>query len=361
MKNEIKNKNGFTISSSFQKFSKHPLFGYILLVMVLATVQLIFMFGDGFISLTVSKAISLTMIYAIAAIGLSVLIGMSGLISLGTASFIGLGAYIAGNILKYYLLPYSVILFVVAVAAVVIGIVVGFISLRAKNVQLLIITIALGSLLTEVFTRPNNFTGGASGMTKVPFPSLFGIIDLNRETVFFVVLAVLFLVIVLTMNLINSPTGIALMAMRNSESLAKAMGINVIKHRVLAFVVATEFAMIAGALYVSSIGAANPYTWTQTLSLNILAAVILGGHYKPIGAILGSFVIFCLDLAVLKNIAFFSKNSSASLIFTGVLIVLIVVKYPGGMMHLWIVFTNSIKKLFAKWRMYKYGPDKQIR
>ncbi len=358
MKYEYRNlekKNRKVIVSSV---TKHPMFGYIILAAVLIATQLSFMFGDGIVSLTLSKAISLTMIYAIAAMGLSILIGMAGLISLGTAAFIGLGAYIAGNILKAFILPYGFVLIAVMIVAVVIGIVVGFISLRATKVHLLIITMALAFLLNEFFSRPNSFTGGASGLTKVPFPELFAVFALNRETVYFVVLGVMLLIILVTINIINSPTGRAMMAMRNSESLAQAMGISILKYRILAFVIATEYAMIAGALYISSISSASAFSWNLQLSLNILAVVILGGHVKPISSILGAFIIFCLDLAVLKNITFFTKNSSASLIFSGILIILIIVKYPGGLMKFLDSISIGFKSLIVKRRVYKYGIDR---
>lgn len=357
MKNEYKVLEKEIKPNRVKKMLATPLAGYVVLALVLAIVQVLFIFTDGIISLTVSQAISQTMIYSIAAMGLSVLLGMAGLTSLGTAGFIGVGAYIAGNLLKSFIMPYTIILLVVAVVALIMGTVVGFISLRVQGLHLLIITLALANILNELFKQPNDFTGGPNGLTRVPYPELLAFIKLNRETVFFVILAVMFLLIMLTINIINSPTGRALMAMRNSESLAQAMGISVLKYRMLAFIIATEYALIAGALYISSISAANPYTWNLTLSLNILAAVILGGGVKPVGAIMGSFIIFCLDLAVLKNIPFFQKNSSASLIFISVLIILIVVKYPGGLMRLLHNIRQGIKKMFEKRRLYKYGPE----
>jgi branched-chain amino acid transport system permease protein len=234
---------------------------------------------------------------------------------------------------------------------------VGFLSLRARGVHLLIITLALANVLYEIYARPNNFTGGPSGLSKVPFVKLFMTIELNRDTTFFLLLAMLFVLIVITMNIINSPAGRALLAMNNSESLAQAMGISILKYRIFAFVVATEYAFLAGAMYIAYMRASNATTWILTLGLNILTAVTLGGSVKPSGSIMGSFILFGLDLAILKNIPYFQKNSSASLIFSGVLIILIVVKYPGGLSRMLVDIRSFAQRTIAKRRLYKYGED----
>lgn len=323
---------------------KHPLFGFILLVAVLASVQLLFMYTDGIISLTVSKAIAQTLIYSIVAMGFSILLGYGGLASLGTAGFIGVGSYVAGNLLKVMNMPFIVVIAVVILVAVIMGSVVGFISLRIEGMYLAIITLGLSEILLEIFKTPNPITNGTSGLRGVPFPTLFNFFELNRETTYFLILAVLFIMIVLTVNLINSPTGRALLAMKNSESAAQAMGISLLKYRLIAFIIATVYAMIGGALYISYIRASDPTSWTLSLSLNILAAVIVGGSQSVWGILLGTFVIFGFDLAVLKNIDFFNQYPGSSMIFSGVLIILIIMYYPGGLIRLF----HDVKAKFTK-------------
>lgn len=321
---------------------KHPLFSFVILIVVLAAVQLLFMFTDGIISLTVSKAIAQTLIYSIVGIGFSILLGYAGLASLGTAGFMGLGSYIAGNLLIGYDMPFTVTLLIVAVVAIALGGIVGFISLRIEGMYLAIITLGLSEILLELFKTQNTFTGGAAGLRKVPFAKLANFIQLNRETSFFLILGVLFIMIVITINIINSPTGRAMLAMKNSSSAAQAMGISILKYRLLAFIMATVYAMIGGALFVAYNKASDPTSWTLALSLNILAAVVIGGSRSIWGVLLGTFIIFGLDLAVLKNIAFFNNYPGSSMIFSGVLIVIIVMFYPGGIMGL---FNNISAKI----------------
>ncbi len=357
MKNDYRDLEKRAKPHYLKKVSGHPLFGFVVLSLALIALQLFYMFTDGIISLTVSRAICTTMIYSVAAMGLGILVGLAGLTSLGSAAFVGAGGYVAGNILKAMNLPFVAILLGVIVVGVIVGLGLGIISLRIRGLHLMIITLAFAQILNELFRVPNNFTGGPNGLTTVPYPKLLMFIELNRNTVYFLVLAVMFILIVITMNIINSPMGRAMLAMSNSESLAQSVGIRVLRFRVLAFVIATVYALIAGALFVSFETSVQPASWTVLLSLNMLVAVVLGGSASPAGTILGAFIIFGLDLAILKNIPFFIDNPNASMIFAGVLIILIVMKYPGGLMRLLGNIKNGTKKLFGKWRVYTYGPD----
>lgn len=342
--------------SRLGKMKKHPLFGYVILCAVLLIFQILYMNTD-FITLTVSRALNLTMIYTIASMGLGILMMMGGLISMSSGVFIGLGAFICGNLLKLLNLPFVCYLLIVIVAGVLLGLGVGIISLRASGINLLILTLALSYILYTLYLLPNPFTGGSSGLINVPYPKLLGFFQTNRDTMYFVVLTVMFLLIVVTMNVINSPSGRALLAMMRSESLAKAMGISILKYRLFAFTISTVYAMIAGALYIASLTSGNATTFTASLGMNLMVAVILGGTAYPAGVFIGCLVYFALNMAVLSNIEFFARNSTAATFLMGILIIVIVMKYPGGLM--W--FLNSIKSKIStfiyKRRMKKYGPD----
>ena len=270
--------------------------------------------------------------------------------SFATGAFIGLGTYLAAYILKSYMVPFVLILAIVAVVGVVAGVVVGFISLRVKGVNLLIITLALATVMSTMYALPNEFTGGPTGVSKVPFPELAMLFETSRDTMYFVILVVMFLLIVVTLNIINSPMGRAMMAMASSESLAQAMGIKLLKYRVLAFVIATVYALLAGVLYVSYMQSSIYATWSSSLAMNILIAVCLG-------VLIGSFVMFTINSAFLQNIQFFQTYPQASLFFNGILIIIIIAKYPGGLVRLLGAVKNSVKQLFAKGRLYKYGPE----
>ena len=345
----------------FTMLRKHPLFGYLVLAIVLIGFQLAFMFGDGLVTLTTSRAIAMTMVYTIGAMGLGILVGMSGLISLGSAAFVGLGAYTAGNLLRTFTgIPFTLVLLISILAAIVLGAVLGFISLRVRGLGLLVLTLAFAAVMTQLFITPNAFTGGFMGITRVPFPTLAGFIQLNRETVYFLVMAVLFGLVVITLNIINSPTGRAMLAMYASEPLAQAMGISLLKYRVLAFVLATIYAVIAGVMLISMMGAVGPGSFHAGLSMNFLAVVIIGGSARPSSIMLGSFFVFALNLTVLRNIQFFVDYPQAVVIATGVLMIIIFSRFPGGLSRVVLEVKNAIIRLYLKWRMYRYGPEPEV-
>jgi len=339
---------------------KHPMFGYFVLGIILMLLQFSFMFNvGGFVTLTISRVISTTMIYTVAAMGLGILVGMAGLISLGTAAFVGLGAYTAANLMiNFTNIPFTLVIVLSLLIAIIFGGIIGFISLRVRGIYLLVITLAFATIMNEIFVVETPFTGrGHGGLSGVPFPTLAGFLELNRETVYFLVLAMLIVLSWITLNIIKSPTGRAMFAMFASEPLARAMGISLLKYRVLAFIIATCYAMIAGVLHASSFPAVNPLSWTFMLSLNLLAVVILGGSIKPAGIMLGSFVIFALDLIFLRNIPFFANNPQAVIILTGILMIVIFAKFPGGLTRLVLELKFLIFRLFRKWRVYRYGPE----
>lgn len=344
-------------SKPLKQMTKHPLFGYVVVCLILAIMQILFLSGSGLVPLNVTQAIMTTMIYIVAGMGVGLLLFMAGLMSFATGAFIGLGTYLAAAIMKYYMVPYVVILVFVIVVGIIAGVMVGFVSLRVKGIGLLIITLALATVMSTMYALPNDFTGGPTGVSRVPFPALAMLFQTNRDTMYFVVLVIMFIMIVITLNIINSPMGRAMLSMSSSESLAQAMGISLLKYRVLAFVISTVYSLLAGVLYVSYMQSSVYATWTSALAMNILIAACLGGTAAPAGVMAGSVVMFTIDYAFLKNFAFFQKYPQASLFFNGILIIIIVAKYPGGLIRLLGTIKYGVKALFAKRRLYKYGPE----
>ena len=176
-----------------KKMTKNPLFGYVVASIALIVIQLLYM--SGLIPLNVSQAIMQTMIYVVAGMGVGILLWLAGLMSFATGAFIGLGTYLAAYILKAYMVPFVLILAIVAVVGVVAGVVVGFVSLRVKGIGLLIVTLGLATVMSTMYALPNEFTGGPTGVSKVPFPELAMFLETNRDTMYFVILAVMFILI----------------------------------------------------------------------------------------------------------------------------------------------------------------------
>lgn len=308
-----------------QAFFRHPLSQIILFVIILAVIQLLSM--AGIVSNSLVFAIGNTLIYAIIAIGFCLLLGYSGLASLGTAGFIGLGAYSAFYVVQEMGMPYIAALVVTLAVSIGIGVVVGFISLRIEGIYLAILTLGLAEIIRNLLMALKSTI-----QIEIENVRLFGLLMDTRGGYFLILLtfAVLFW---LTANLINSPAGRAMLAMKNSTSAAQAMGISLMKYRLLAFVISTIFAAIGGLLYmmyVRTMTTATSTLLTLTTSLNILGAVIIGGAKSLWGTTFGVFIIYGIQSMFLSRIPFFIENPAFMTMVTGVLIILVVMFFPGG-------------------------------
>ena len=294
-------------------------------MVILAVIHLLSM--AGIVSNSLVFAIGNTLIYAIIAIGFCLLLGYSGLASLGTAGFIGLGAYSAFYVVQEMGMPYLAALVVTLAVSIGIGVVVGFISLRIEGIYLAILTLGLAEIIRNLLMALKSTI-----QIEIENVRLFGLLMDTRGGYFLILLtfAVLFL---LTANLINSPVGRAMLAMKNSTSAAQAMGISLMKYRLLAFVISTVFAAIGGLLYmmyVRTMTTATSTLLTLSTSLNILGAVIIGGAKSLWGTTFGVFIIYGIQSMFLSRIPFFIENPAFMTMVTGVLIILVVMFFPGG-------------------------------
>ena len=299
----------------------------------------------GLISSSFVQAVGNTMIYAIIAIGFCLLLGYSGLASLGTGGFIGIGAYVAFYVIQEFNLPYIVALLAAIVASIVIGVVVGFISLRIEGIYLAILTLGLSEIIRNLLMVIKSTV-----KIDVDHVRLFGL-KIGDQGAYFLILFTFALLMWLLSNLINSPTGRAMLAMKNSTSAAQAMGISLMKFRLLAFVISIIFAGIGGVLYmmfIRTITTSTSTLLTLTTSLNILGAVIIGGAKSLWGTTFGVFIIYGLQAMFLSKIPFFVENPAFIILVTGVLIIVVVMFFPGGFAQIASQVTAKIKSKRAQ-------------
>lgn len=264
------------------------------------------------------------LIYSIVGLGLNLLLGYSGLISLGTAGFMGLGAYVSGYLTTQLNWNFLVALVVGVVVAAIIGVLVGFVSLRVAGTYLGIATLCVSEILRKTYEELDVFTGGFSGMTaKYP-------LGLGRTGTYILLAIVLVLIMMLTHNLVNGQVGRAMHAMRGSEVCAQAMGINLLKYRLMVFAIATAYAALGGVLYIHFIKYSYPSLWVMMLSLNILAAIVIGGLRSIYGTVFGAFIVFAIPDMLLKRIPVIGNIDGLPYVFSGVLIILVIMLYPNG-------------------------------
>lgn len=306
----------------------------------------------GIIPPATVDGIATVLIYAVSTIGFCLLLGYSGLASLGTAGFIGVGVLLTQYGLAEWGITGFPTLIIVGVVAIVIGVVVGFVSLRIEGIYLAILTLCIGEVLARLLKALEGST------IKIDKISFFGIDQVGPEAVYVIIVVVLVGLLIFTANIVKSPTGRAMQAMKSSTSAAQAMGISLMKYRLLAFVIATLFASVSGFLYMlfmKNIVFSSTTLITLSTSLNILGAVIIGGAKSLRGTLFGTFFVFGLQTLVLKDIAFFQQNPAISILFTGILMIVIVMFFPGGFAEILLRIRMAIFKLIQKRRVKKYG------
>jgi branched-chain amino acid transport system permease protein len=277
-------------------------------------------------------------------LGLNLLLGWSGLISLGTAGFMGLASYISAYLTVDMGLPFEVALLAAILIPTLIGVLVGLVSLKIEGLYLAIATLAVSEILRKTFEEFDQFTGAFSGKSA-KFPVLFNSFQLDRATMYYFIVFVLIIIMLITYNLVNGQMGRALNAMRGSEAAAQAMGVNLLKYRLVAFALATMFASVSGVLYVHFIRYSYPSSWTLKLSLDFLAMIVIGGVRSIYGTVLGAFIVFAVPDLFLKQIPYFNQLSYT---LNGILIILVIMFYPNGIIMIFKDIKNLVSKVFKK-------------
>lgn len=306
---------------------KSPILGYILIGLIFASLVPLVNMGIGKVSYL--STFAATMIYAIVALGLNLLLGYSGLISLGTAGFMGLAAYISGFIVDKSGLPFELGVLVAIVVPTLLGVVVGLISLKLEGIYLAIATLAIAEILREIFIQFDWFTNGSSGMILKKYPILLGRFQLDQKGMYLLITVVMVIVFILIHNLTKGYLGRSFNTMRSSDPAAKAMGVNVFTQKVLSFTVATALSAVGGVLYVHFFRNSAPTTWTLNLSLIFLAIIVVGGFRSISGTLLGALLLYALPEIFLKNPSFPILARLTS-ILQGSLMILFVIFWPNG-------------------------------
>lgn len=320
-----------------------------ILLIAAAIALLVLPFQLGTSALTTATFV---VIAAIGATGLNVLTGYAGQISLGHAFFLAVGAYTGAKLGED--LGWSAALWIPAagVVAGLCGALVGPVALRLSGLYLAIVTLALVFIGQHVFFNAESLTGGPQGRTFPPV--VIGPFDFsagqvlqigslqidNNGLYYYLALALLAGATAFAWNLRRTRSGRAMVAVRERELAASVMGVDVRHVKIAAFTAAAFMAGVSGALYASYLSFAQPGEWSLLLSIQFVAAVIVGGMGTVAGPLLGSAVVFALP-TVLKNLPFLPEEaaggvsvSDLSSIAYGLLIVAFLVLQPRGLVGL---------------------------
>jgi len=277
-------------------------------------------------------------IYSILTIGLCLLMGYAGQISLGHASFFGLGAYISGVITaRYGVNPWLCLALGMLVSAAV-ALLVGAPSLKLRGHYLAMATLAFCIIVTVIFNETIAFTGGPDGLAFIPGISIMGWALDSVVKYYYFVWSIVLVVLFLCLNIIRSRVGRALRSIHGSETAASAVGVNVAKYKIYVFVLSAVVASVGGSLYAHYLNFINPSSFDLFVSIKLLIMIILGGMHSVWGAIVGAMLITFLSYEWLHYF------EDAEVMVYGVIILFIVIFLPGGLVSI----PEKVKSLWAR-------------
>src|SRR5437667_8703673 len=249
--------------------------------------------GDYYISI-----INLVLIAVVGALGLNILVGYTGQISIGHGAFMSVGAYTAANLVTHLHAPFWMTIPDGGIMAALIGAVVGIPSLRIKGIYLAIATLAAQLIIEWTINHVTWISGGVAASIQVPRPVLFGTVLKSQTQLYLFLMAFVVLAIVGTSNLIRSRIGRAFIAIRDQDIAAEIIGINIFRYKLWAFAISSFYAGVTGVLYTYYLGIANYEQFQLPVSIDYLAMIIIGGLGSVLGSIYGAIFVTLLPIVI---------------------------------------------------------------
>lgn len=312
---------------------RKDLYTLLLIAFLLVLYPWIVQTNDYFISILVFLGIN-----SIVTMGLCLLMGYAGQISLGHAAFFGMGAYFSGILTSQYSYHPVVAFFVGIFFSALVAFLVGKPTLRLKGHYMAVATLGFGEIFFIVFNELDFLTGGPSGLSGIPTLTFFGQV-LEGTAYFYLVWGFVFLLLVFSLNVINSRVGRALRAVHGGELAANAMGVDAARYKVQVFVLSAVYASIAGSLYAHYVTFISPSSFGLMPSIMFLMMVVIGGAGTIWGALLGTAVLTSLP-EYLRGLADFEI-----LAYGGILMVVLLFMPQGILIGLRKLFEKKGTKL----------------
>lgn len=275
---------------------------------------------------------TLTGIYMIAILGVSVLTGFTGLFSMGHAGFMAIGAYISAILTTTFSMPVPIGILVGTIAATVVGLIIGYPTLKLKGDYFVIATLGIGEVTKLIIENLPNITGGARGLTDIPKGSTFP-----------VVFVILVLVVILLKNFLSSKYGRNCIAVREEELVTASIGANVANYKLLAMGISCALCGLSGALLAHYMHYLSPTMFSMIKSDELVMTVILGGCGSLTGTIIASLV-----LVPLPEILRFGSVQEWGMVFYGLLVVLVIIFKPSGLMGTKEITIAELKRFGKK-------------
>ncbi len=299
-------------------------------------------------------------ILLIAVVGINILTGYTGLVSLGHGAFVALGAYLVAMLDNGFagLVPEPVMFFVIVPLAVaitaLIGVLVGLPSLRVKGLYLAVATLAANFIVIFLIEQDAfaPWTGGVVGIDTPDANILGWVLDTNRE-MFILIAVVAFTSLLAAQNLIRTRVGRAFIAIRDRDYSAEILGISLLRYKLTSFALSAAYCGLAGAMFAFFYSRILPEQFELDLSLELVAALIVGGMGRTLGPVFGVMVIVMMPEVIKVFAAYFTGGDAASAryisplqeIAFGLLLVFFLLKEPLGINHI----TDRILRAANRW------------
>lgn len=235
--------------------------------------------------------VSLLAVYALVSLGLNLLMGYTGQIAAGHAGFLALGAYFTAIVGSWLIwLPCPVVLFLAGMFTGIIGFLLGIPILRLKGFYIAMATLAFGVVVSEVILQWSSLTGGDDGF-GVPTASIGGFVFDSDYKLFYLIIPVTIIMTILAKNLVNGYIGRAFVAIRESDTAAQTIGIDLAKYKTIAFALSAFYTGVAGGLFAYLITFLSPDAFTIELSVDFIAMIVIGGMGSILGSIIGAVIL----------------------------------------------------------------------
>ena len=299
---------------------------------------------------------NLVFVAIIGALGLNILVGYTGQVSIGHGAFMSVGAYTAANLAIRLGSPWPVNLLAGGLMAALVGAVVGIPSLRIKGLYLAIATLAGQVIIEWIINHVTFISGGVQASIEVPRPRLGSMVLSSQRDMYFFLLVFVVLAVVGTMNLVRSRIGRVFIAIRDQDIAAEIIGIDIFRYKLLAFAISAFYAGVTGVLYTYFLGIANYEQFQIGVSIDYLAMIIIGGLGSVLGSIFGAAFVTLLPIVIRRMMeafgdVLFSPQTVLNLIpnlrlmLFGALIIFFLIVEPEGLNRLW----RNIRSYFRIW------------
>jgi branched-chain amino acid transport system permease protein len=291
----------------------------------------------------------------IAATGLNVVTGYTGLISLGTAAFLAVGGFTTAALAGKAGLPFVVVIPISGLLTAIVGLVFGIPSLRLKGLYLAVATLAAHYIVEFTVTHWDSMTGGVNGIS-VPAAATGGLVLDNDRKLYYLIFPLLVALLFFSKNLFRTKVGKAFIAIRDQDISAEVMGVDVFRYKLLSFAVSSFLIGVAGSLLAYQARIISPENFPITLAIDYLGMIIIGGLGSILGSIFGAiFITFLPEILRLSTDALSNQFPALTGLLAplkggvfGLVVILFLVFEPDGMAARW----NHVK---AYWKLYPFS------